>query len=465
MKNLAILLCLFVISCTDQKPSNPEPAFKQIGSIEEEGKLVVLTRTTTTSYFQDRDGQPSGFEYELVESFAKAHGLTTEYIAKDSTAEVVEAIRRGEGHIAAAGLSTTDDRKQYLTFSDGYKEIHQNVVCGKRQRVKSIEDLKKLDILISKGTSQNEVLANLKESERDIAFVAEDITSESILEKIWENREKCTVIDSNILQVHRRYFPELQVVYEMPEKHELAWAFNPVNPKLVDKVNSWLKADGKERLKQLLSKYYGHVKEFDYYDTKKFLERIETRLPKYKKWFQQAAKANGLNWKLLAAVSYQESQWKTDAVSYTGVRGLMMLTKVTAKEVGIEDRTDPQQSIKGGAKYLRTLIDRIPSYIPEAQSKWYGLASYNVGYYHLRDAVALAVLQNKNPTHWVGVKEVLPLLSQRKYFKNLRYGYARGLEPVIYVTRIRNYYDILKNKELGRSLSSEEKKSNGAKTN
>ncbi|MEO0337508.1 MAG: membrane-bound lytic murein transglycosylase MltF, partial [Pseudomonadota bacterium] len=289
----------------------------------------------------------------------------------------------------------------------------------------------------------------------EIAFVAEDVTSESILEKIWEDRDKCTVIDSNILQVHRRYFPELQVVYEMPEKHSLAWAIHPVNPELEGKVNSWLKEGGKERLNQLVSKYYGHTREFDYYDTKKYLERIETRLPKYKRWFQEAASKHGLSWKFLAAVSYQESQWKEDAVSYTGVRGLMMLTKATAKEMGIEDRTDPKQSIMGGAKYLRSLIDRIPSYVPEAQKKWYGLASYNVGYYHLRDAVALAVLQNKNPTHWVGVKEVLPLLSQRKYFKNLRYGYARGLEPVIYVTRIRNYHDILNNKALGRSLSSE----------
>jgi membrane-bound lytic murein transglycosylase F len=456
MTYLAIVFAFLFVACTPKKPAVAPPVHSSVGSIEEEGKLVVVTRTTTTSYFIDRDGEPSGFEYELMQSFAKAHNLQAEYVAKDSTADVIDAIRKGEGHIAAAGLSITEDRKGFLTFTDSYQEVHQNVVCGKRQKVKSIEDLKKLDILISKGTSQNEVLADLRENQRDIAFVAEDITSESILEKIWEDRDKCTLIDSNISQVHRRYFPELLVVYEIPEKHELAWAVNPISSELTAKVNTWLKGPGKDRLKQLMNKYYGHVKDFDYYDTKKFLERIETRLPKYRKWFEEQASKEGLDWKFLAAVSYQESQWKEDAVSHTGVRGLMMLTKVTAKEMGIEDRTDPKQSIQGGAKYLKKLIGRIPRYIPKSQRKWYGLASYNVGYYHLRDAVALAVLQNKNPTHWVGVKEVLPLLSQRKYFKNLRYGYARGLEPVIYVTRIRNYYDILRQRDLDRALSSEE---------
>lgn len=404
---------------------------------------MVLTLYSTTAYYRDDQGQETGFEYELVKAFAKDHGLEVEFLVKESMGELIEELELGKAHMAAAGLTITKERKKFLEFSKPYKKVHQLVVCGENKSVRKIEDLKKLKLLVQKDSSHEESLKKAKAKVEGFNYQVIEDSSQGILEELWNNRELCTLVDSNILAVHRRYFPELRVVFEFPKEDELAWVIQENEKELLSDVNDWLDKSGKASLAELDNKYYGHLKNFDYYDTRKFLERIEERLPQYKEYFKEAAKSVGLPWRFLAAVSYQESQWDAAAVSATGVRGLMMLTQATAKEVGVKKRTDPKQSILGGARYLRRQLDRLPSYIQSQDRRWFALASYNVGYYHLRDAMALSVLENKDPGLWVHLKQVLPLLSKRRYYKNLRYGYARGLEPVIYVTRIRSYYELL----------------------
>ena len=150
-----------------------------------------------------------------------------------------------------------------------------------------------------------------------------------------------------------------------------------------------------------------------------------------------------MDWRLLAAVGYQESHWDPDAVSPTGVKGLMMLTQDAAKDIGIKDREDPQQSILGGAKYLASMHKRIPDRIPEPDRTWLALAAYNVGLGHLEDARMLTLKNKGDADKWVDVKKNLPLLTKEKWFKQTRYGYARGREPVRYVENVRTYYDIL----------------------
>ena len=122
---------------------------------------------------------------------------------------------------------------------------------------------------------------------------------------------------------------------------------------------------------------------------------------------------------------------------------MMMLTLNTARELGVANRLDPQESIDGGAKYLDQMRQRLPDDVQEPDRTWFALAAYNVGMGHLQDARELAVRLEKNPNSWADLKEVLPLLSKKKYYTTLKYGYARGSEPVTYVTRIRNFEDIL----------------------
>ncbi|MDT7041284.1 transglycosylase SLT domain-containing protein [Candidatus Nitronereus thalassa] len=180
-----------------------------------------------------------------------------------------------------------------------------------------------------------------------------------------------------------------------------------------------------------------------WYDIQRFQYHVQTRLPLYREQFEQAAKQYGVPWTLLAAQAYQESRWDRHAKSPTGVRGLMMLTRNTASSLGIKNRLDPDKSIDGGARYVAYLKKQINQNISKQDRTWFALAAYNVGLGHVRDAQKLAVKLEKNPHSWKELKTVLPLLSNKTYYQNLQYGYARGREPVQYVKRIRAYHALL----------------------
>jgi membrane-bound lytic murein transglycosylase F len=179
------------------------------------------------------------------------------------------------------------------------------------------------------------------------------------------------------------------------------------------------------------------------YEVQTFLKHITTRLPDYRDEFQDAEKQTGIPWVLLASMSYQESKWNRRAISPTGVRGLMMLTRSTAADLGIKNRVDPKNSISGGARYLAHLYKRLPKVLEESDRMHLALASYNVGLGHVKDAQLLGRRLGKNVNEWNGLKDVLPLLAKKKYYQDLPHRYARGWEPVQYVTRIQEYRKIL----------------------
>jgi membrane-bound lytic murein transglycosylase F len=166
-------------------------------------------------------------------------------------------------------------------------------------------------------------------------------------------------------------------------------------------------------------------------------------LPKYRPTFEAAASRHNLDWKLVAALSYQESHWNPNARSHTGVRGIMMLTRETAAGMGLEDRLDAENSIRAGTRYLARLHRQVGADVPEPDRTLMALAAYNIGYGHLKDARILARRMGKPDDSWHGVRSVLPLLQQKKYYTTLEHRYARGNEAVGYVDRIRTYYNIL----------------------
>jgi membrane-bound lytic murein transglycosylase F len=245
--------------------------------------------------------------------------------------------------------------------------------------------------------------------------------------------------------VNRRFYPELKPAFDISPEEPLAWAFprgddNSLFNKAVLFFNK-IREDG--TLVQLIERYYGHIRDFDYVGTRRYQADVEVLLPLYREMFIEAAREIDMDWRLLAAIGYQESHWNPDAVSPTSVRGIMMLTLDAAKDMGIENRLDPAQSIKGGAHYLSTMMEKIPERIGEPDRTWLALAAYNVGFGHLEDARILTQMNKGNIDKWIDVKEHLPLLSQKKWFQQTRFGYARGREPVRYVENIRTYYDIL----------------------
>ena len=458
--------CLLAVSCSDQEPQTqvqpqqhsqpqpqpqqppePEPQPKVAGDlldqIVERNELIVLTTNQPTTYYIDRDDKPAGPEFDMAQSFAQSLGVNTRYIEFDSTEAVIEALRNGEGDIAAAGLTITGEREQEFDFGPAYMDISEYLVCHRDAAfVSEIEDLRGREIVIPAETSYADTL--YKEYPGVDWNPSASLLTPALLEKVRDREIECTVSDSTIFDINRRYYPEISVKFTLHKGSHLAWMYPKDNPRLDTAIHKWFteyKQSG--AYDQDVEKYYGHIEVFDYVDIQKFKRRIESRLPKYKEWFIQAAEENGIRPGLLAAQSYQESHWNPKAKSPTGVRGIMMLTQPVAKSLGVTSRLDAKQNIFAGAKYQAKMKNMFDEAVTEPDRTWMALAAYNVGRGHFRDAQGLARKLGKSPYHWIDMKEVLPLLAKKEYYKDLRYGYARGNEPVQYVTRIRDYDDIL----------------------
>lgn len=433
-----------------------DPASGQLSSILASGELIVATRSAPTTYYELHD-EPTGPEHDLIEAFAKHLGVKVRFVVKDTVGDVLQAVSDGEADLGAAGLTRTQGRGRKFLFGPVYEHVEQQLVCrvgGKNPR--SVADLENLGLSVPVDTSYVDELKNLQKTDPSLKWNAVDDDTESLLEDVSKKQLDCTIADSNIVAINRRYYPELRVQFNLTRPQPVSWVMPSTAKALQKAVTQWL-SDYKQtgKLKTVMERYYGYINEFDYVDTVKFKQRIRTRLPKYRSMFEEAASKYGLDWTLLAAQSYQESHWRPRAISPTGVRGMMMLTLDTARELGIQSRLNPKQSIFGGAEYYRDLYDRIPDKVVAPDRNWFALAAYNIGMGHLFDARVLARRLGKNPNSWSALSSVFPLLSNRKYYKTLQHGYARGRESVSYVQHIRDYHNILNQSENNISLNEE----------
>jgi len=415
--------------------------------VREAGVLVVATRRAPSAYFEGAKG-PDGFEYALVQAFARHIGVQVRFVFPRTLDEMLDATERGTVHLAAAGLTITPSREQRLVFSLPYQYVTEQVIYRRgTQRPRSLADVGPDDLHVVADSSHEETLRRLRAAEHPSLTWQRHAgnSTKRLLSALEQGRIRLTVADSNDAALNRRVFPHAATAFELGEPQAIAWAFSKTNDdslhRVADNFFQLLEKDG--RLRRLRARYFGHAGRLNFVDTRDFWRQVRDRLPKLQPYFEDAAEKTGIDWRLLAAIGYQESHWRTDAVSPTGVRGIMMLTQATAKQMGIEDRNDPEQSIIGGAKYLRVVEKKIPERIREPNRLWLTLAGYNIGFGHLEDARILTERDGASPDLWLEVKQRLPLLSQKKYYKTVRHGAARGREPVNYVDNIRNYYDLL----------------------
>lgn len=430
------LLCL-VSACNTPKESG------SLQKVLDEGILKVGTNYGLTTYYNGATG-PEGFEYELAAGFADYLGVSLDVRPFYTLSEMFPQLDNGHLHIVASGISVTPERKQKYRFGPAYQDVSQKLVFKQgKVRPRSTEDLTG-NLTVVAGSSHTETLRSFKQFHPQLTWQeTEEKDAEELLELVLQDELDYTIADSNILAVMRRRYPELSIGFTINKEQGIAWALNKEqDDSLLAALIEYfgiIQADG--RLAALEDKYFGHVKQFNYVDTREFIKSAQTVLPKFRPWFENYSV--NMDWRLLAAMSYQESHWDPKARSPTGVRGMMMLTLATARDLGIKSRLDAEQSIKGGAIYIANLLSRIPARIPFPDRLWFALASYNVGLGHLEDARKLTQRQGGNPDLWVDVKKRLPLLRQKKYYKTTRYGYARGNEAVTYVDNIRRYYDTL----------------------
>jgi membrane-bound lytic murein transglycosylase F len=441
--------------------SDDEPSGSTLEAIQESGELRVLTRNSPTTYYYGRHGE-QGLEYDLAKRFAAELGVELRLVVIEDIGELLDALADGKGHLAAAGLTITPNRRERFDFGPSYQNVQQQVVCRRGGEVpRDWKDLAGVDLLVLSDTSYVERLREIKQVMPDLEWRETGrLSTEQILKRVWRGEVDCTVADSNIVALNQRYYPELVVAFPITEEQQLAWALPKEADALQAKLETWFgELEDRRELAAIRDRYYGHFHIFDYVDIATFQRRIKSRLPRYKHLFRRAARDYpAFSWELLAAQAYQESHWYPRAKSPTGVRGMMMLTLTTARSLGIRNRLDVRNSIRGGAEYLARMWERLPESIEEPDRTWIALAAYNVGMGHIWDARRLAERFNRDPDSWNALKEMLPKLSQRKYYKTLPYGYARGTEPVKYVRRIRQYFQILQQRFSKEGLTFERKK-------
>lgn len=413
-------------------------------------EIVFVTHNGPTTYYLNNKNQPAGIEYDLAKLFVKEYYPDYEmrFILVKSITEVIPTLLKNKAHIAAANLSITDLRKHLVLFSPPYQETQQLLIFNNEvnKKPKKLTDLQDRKIAVPEGTSYAEQLTKLQQEYPALHWHAQRHTNtESLLEEVADGVLDFTVADSYLAALMQNYYPNLDVAFPIGQPDKIAWAMSKnAAPDLVNNINAFfnkIKKDG--ALRNLLDRYYGHNERLNTLDVTTFLKRTNTLLPKYIDLFKQAQEITGLDWRLLAAVSYRESHWDTYNTSPTNVRGLMMLTEDTADLMGVTDRLDPKQSIPAGAKYILKLKDTVPERIPEPDKTYLALAAYNIGYAHVEDARVLAKRLGMNPDRWADVKKTLVLLKNPEYYTTLKYGYASGGAPVIFVESVRSYQRIL----------------------
>jgi membrane-bound lytic murein transglycosylase F len=433
------IVAALVGTCSSQPPL--------LDQVLDLGELRVVTRNTPTTYFVGPEG-PAGPEYDLVRGFADELGVSLVIETVESVSEITPHLLSGKAHMAAAGLSVTDARREYFDFGYPYASVDMHLIyklgTGKPR---SIDEVIGRSIEVVADSSHSQMLESLSDAYPGLQWSqnADDEVAD-LLEKVALGEIDFTIADSTEFNIQRHFYPDLRVALDLEIDDPLAWAYRKEDgDSLLERADEYLIGAHRDGIvAQVQDRYYGHTEEFDYVGTRAFIRHFESRLPRYRPIFEQAAAAHGVDWRLLAAIGYQESHWRSHAISPTGVKGIMMLTQATADYLDIEDRMDPESSILGGAEFFTRQTERLPDSIMEPDRTWFALAAYNVGFNHIKDARQIVEWQGGDPDKWLDVSNALPLLARQKWYSRVQYGYARGWEPVLYVNNIRSYYNIIR---------------------
>jgi len=435
---LLVIIASTLCTCT-QAPSVLE-------RIRSAGELRFVTRNSPTTYYLG-PGEPRGIEYELAREFADRLGVALHVITASQPWQVVPTLLEGAADIAATGLAVdADSRRESIELGPSYQQSLQQVIYRRgNRRPRSVEDLIGAKIAVIADSDYADALSALRDTRPGLEWIEQaDASVEDLVRRVTEGEFDYTVVDSNLFAILRQFHPEARAAFSLSAAKPIAWVLPDEAGDLREAVSAFfaeITANGE--LHRITDKYYAAARSFDYVGSRAFVRHTRSRLPALRSAFETAGRQSGFDWRLLAAIAYQESHWRADAVSPTGVRGLMMLTERAASAVNVTDRTDPSQSITGGADYLQRMLDKLPTRIPSQDRLWMALAAYNIGFGHLEDARIITQMNGGNADSWSDVRRHLPLLADEAWHSRVRRGYARGDVPVEYVDNVKRYYQLL----------------------
>lgn len=455
MQRLALFLlmtasCIVLVACGGGE--------RPLDRILERGELRFITRNGPTTYYLGRAGE-RGFEYELASELADELDVDLVVTQAFTLEALFTALDRGEADIAGAGLTLTEDREDRYARSVSYASQRPQVVykVGDR-KPRRVEDLAGLNIAVLANSSHEDLLRKLNARQAaadtsdaagfELRWTAVEVSDPvELLQRVNRDEADVAIVDSRDFYIQQNLVPRVARAFDLADEREIVWYLHPdaQDSELLATVDSLIVRLGQEgQLQDWRSRYFDRDDEISRVDTQTFVNSVKRDLKHYQQLIQIVAREEGLPWELLAAMSYQESHWDPKATSRTGVRGMMMLTKATARELDVNDRTDPGESLRGGARYFKKLRRRLPEDILEPDRSWMALAAYNIGRAHLSDARVLTERRGGDPHLWEDVMIALPLLEESAHYKTLKYGYARGLEAMRYVQNIRHYFNVLR---------------------
>ncbi|WP_256598251.1 membrane-bound lytic murein transglycosylase MltF [Nitrosospira sp. Nsp11] len=422
---------------------------KSVSPFDKTDELVVITVNSPDTYYENAEGGHAGLEFDLASEFAHDLGMKVRFKIVPKLDDGLLSLEKHQGHFAA-GLTITPKHALRARFGPVYQLVQPQVAYNTDYpKPKNMNDLAGRTVEIAGGATYTEPLNKAKQYVPELKWAEVDITPEDLLAKLAEGKVDYVIADSTQINLAKNFFPNLGVAFDLGEPAGKAWAFSPyAERELLERTRKFfnrIEQDG--TLVRLLDRYYGHTQRLLQTDVIGILNKRRTILPDLRDYFHEAEELTGIDWRLIAALAYQESHWDRLAVSPANVRGIMMLTEITADRMKVTDRLDARQSILAGARYLMLLKDGLPTRIKEPDRTWIALAAYNQGSGHIEDARILAQRLGLNPDSWVDLKQTLPLLSQSKYFRNLKHGYGRGGEAVILAESVRTYYNILQKYE------------------
>jgi len=431
---------------------------RDLDDIRIQGRARIILSYDPINYLIYR-GTPMGFSYEAAEHFCRYLGVDMEVVLAEDINQQLPALKYGKGDIVAHNLTITAPRRAMVSFSNPLDYTEQVLIqrkprpAGKGEKrpqmLLSAEDLEGKTLSVRRGSAY---FTRLKELQNDegieltIETVPGETSTSQLIRDVATGSIDYTIADRNIAEAHRTLYPNLDFATVISPRQPLAWAVGKQSPKLEIELNKWLsRADTKLHLRILHAKYYDRQYTFRRRTLRAFHSDKAGMISVYDNLIRSYAATIGWDWRMLASLIYEESQFDALAVSWAGASGLMQLMPATAGMFRITNLFDPESNMRAGTRYLKMLHKEwkdIPD--PETRLKFI-LASYNVGPGHVRDAQALAVKFNKDPHVWEeSVEYYLRLKSKPQYYRDkvARYGYCNGIMPVEYTRNILARYNL-----------------------
>lgn len=390
-------------------------------------------------------GVLTGLDYDLASKFAEKHDLELQVIAVPEETDLVELLKSGKADIAGASTTLTENlRKQGVEFTTPFLETTQTVLSNKKSPpIKTPQDLNGRTLTLHADSAFIDTAQKLRKQGIDVKVevAPEDITFGDIVIGVASGELDATLEDTNLAAIQAALYPQLVVGTVVSDQLPQGWMVAQGNHSLLEEVDQFLQDFlAKEKNRAMVDNYFK--------PNEQLLKKAEARvkpgedLSPFDELAKKYALKHNLDWRLVVAQMWQESNFDPKAESQVGAQGLLQVMPRTAQEMGFDGPLfDPDDSVHAGTKYLDWVRDRFEDELPADEKLWFSLAAYNAGIGHLRDARALAKKLGLDPDKWFDNVEIAMLkLSEPRYFEKARYGYARGAEPVQYVKNISNLY-------------------------